>query len=63
MPKRDKLVKRMTTPPLSPEVQPPRTSYDAFTEVFTDLKQEADTTILTNAERAKELWDGTNPDV
>jgi hypothetical protein len=55
---REFLVKRMTTPPPNIEVQPPRTAYDAFTEVFSDLKDEGEATILTNSEKAKELWNG-----
>lgn len=62
MTRKDDLVKRMTTPP--PELVQPRTSYDAFTEVFHDLKQDGETQILTNSEAAKELWNGPlDPDV
>jgi hypothetical protein len=60
---REAFVRRMTTPPPNQEATPPRTSFDAFSEVFTELKADGEAQILAQSERAKELWDASNSDV
>lgn len=60
---REAFLRHMTTPPPNPEAPPPRTSYDAFSELFLDLKTDGEAQILTQSAQAKELWDARNPDV